>query len=154
MFLGLTLIELVVVIVVVGVLAAIAIPSYQDYTVRAQVTEGLNISDPAKLSVAQAYARSAAWPKSLPANETASLKGKYVDQVYVTRGTIYIEYGGLANARLSGQHLTIRPTINSVGEIVWSCGFHKADGFDPPSGAAAPSDTTVPTKDLPASCRM
>lgn len=149
-----TLIELAIVIMVIGVLAAIAIPAYQDYTVRSQVTEGLMIASGVKVGIAEAYGRSASWPADLAmANVRATPSGKYVEQVTVSRGTIFIEYGGASNANISGRVLTVRPTLTTTGTIDWSCGYQSERGLDPPTGPAAPHSTTIPQKFLPADCR-
>jgi type IV pilus assembly protein PilA len=142
------------VLFVIGVLGAIAIPQYEDYTVRAQVAEGLSLADGVKIAVAERYGRSSAWPPTLgPKDIGNSASGRFVSQVYVNRGTIFIEYGGQANMQLADHQLTLRPTVSAVGEVLWSCGFRAAKGLDPPSGPASPAATTVPIKFLPTACR-
>jgi type IV pilus assembly protein PilA len=102
---GFTLIELMIVVAIIGILAAIAIPAYQDYTIRAQVTEGLNLADAVKTGVAEYYANNGTWPVGLvganPALGYTSLpSGKYVASVNVATGTINITYGLQSNANL------------------------------------------------------
>ncbi len=97
---GFTLIELMIVIAIIGILAAIAIPAYQDYTVRAQVTEGLNLAGDLKAAVAEDFANTGAWA---PTEQTLGIvegakTGKYVADVDVGTGTITITYGLQANA--------------------------------------------------------
>src|SRR2546421_650669 len=103
---GFTLIELMIVVAIIGILAAIAIPAYQDYTIRSQVTEGLNLASSVKASVAEYYANNGTWPVGLvgaaPAlGYTADPSGKYVADITVATGTITITYGNQANANLT-----------------------------------------------------
>ena len=172
---GFTLIELMIVVAIIGILAAIAIPAYQDYTIRSQVTEGLNLAAAVKASVAEYYAQNGVWPLSLtqlgmdptPGNAPS---GKYVDQVLVANGTINIRYQHdapfQANASIDEAILSLRPTISgtsaatSNGDVVWTCGTKAIVGVDPPAPATpAAADATTLTaannkaKYVPANCR-
>jgi type IV pilus assembly protein PilA len=166
---GFTLIELMIVVAIIGILAAIAIPAYQDYTIRSQVTEGLNLAGAVKASVAEFYAQNGTWPATLtelgndPANPPS---GKYVSSVLVDNGTINITYsnqnGFQANANIDGDVLSLRPTISgtdaatSNGDVVWNCGARTVVGVDPASGGAGADATTFidsKAKYVPANCR-
>ena len=154
---GFTLIELMIVVAIIGILAAIAIPAYQDYTVRAQVTEGLNLASDLKASVAESFAQTGVWPANevtLGLTEGAKT-GKYVSDIDVNLGTIEIAYGLQANATAlaAGQNmLVLRPYVSLNNDVIWVCGLNVV-----PSGASdignAATATTVLPKYLPANCR-
>ena len=154
---GFTLIELMIVVAIIGILAAIAIPAYQDYTVRAQVTEGLNLASDMKAAVAETFANTGSWPADNAAlGITAVKSGKYVTGVVVDTGTIQITYGNQANADAlaAGQNqLDLRPTVSANGDVIWNCGRRTEVGADPTSGGSTANGTTVLDKYLPATCR-
>jgi type IV pilus assembly protein PilA len=154
---GFTLIELMIVVAIIGILAAIAIPAYQDYTIRSQVTEGLNLAADLKAAVAEEYASTGAFPADNAAvGITAAKSGKYVDNVLISNGTINISYDNdQANANLrSNPILSLRPMVSANGDVIWVCGRAA-----PPAGAvdaatASDADTTsVEAKYLPKTCR-
>src|SRR6201986_4166113 len=99
---GFTLIELMIVIAIIGILAAIAIPAYQNYTIRSQVTEGLTLADGWKTAIAEYYANTGCWPLQTNLAGTCNSVGKYESSVTVTTGgVIAITYGGQANAKIN-----------------------------------------------------
>jgi type IV pilus assembly protein PilA len=138
----------------IGVLAAIAIPAYQDYTIRSQVTEGLNLAGAAKAAVAESFAETGAWPTDEKQLGLEGIqRGHFVTSVTVSKGTVVIGYGGEANALIARHQLTLRPTITEQGDVIWSCGYAQDRGIDPRKGGAAPHATNVARKYLPSSCR-
>ena len=120
-----------------GILAAIAIPAYQSYTIRAQIVEGLNVASPYKAAIAAEIAA------GTPLNRIDSSKldvslpdtAKYVDSVRVIQGAIDIHYGRAANKKIEGGHLVLIPGVKG-NEVQWLCGH-----------ASAPPDVTVPVQD-------
>jgi type IV pilus assembly protein PilA len=157
---GFTLIELMIVVAIIGILAAIAIPAYQDYTIRAQVTEGLNLASAAKAGVSETFANTGAWPADLTAagmDNANPPSGKYVSSVRITTGTITVTYGNQANAVIGAKTVGLQPRISANNDVVWICGYHSSVGIagitDPLSGAApAPTNSLLP-KYLPQNCR-
>ena len=88
---GFTLIELMIVVAIIGILAAIAIPAYQDYTIRSQVTEGLNLAADLKAAVAESFAQNGLWPVDNAAVGLTQLKsGKYVQQVDIDKDRLVL----------------------------------------------------------------
>ncbi|HGO8290397.1 TPA: pilin, partial [Neisseria meningitidis] len=88
---GFTLIELMIVIAIVGILAAVALPAYQDYTARAQVSEAILLAEGQKSAVTEYYLNHGEWPKNNTSAGVASsseIKGKYVEKVEVAKGVI------------------------------------------------------------------
>ena len=136
-----------------GILAAIAIPAYQDYTIRSQVTQGLNLSAPLERAITAAYSANGAWPADLAAVKfNQPLSGSYVAAIDVVHGTIRIRFGNKASRLIADQSLALRPTLSGQ-RVLWSCGYGAPQGSDPPSGPSAVAQTTIPKHFLPQRCR-
>jgi type IV pilus assembly protein PilA len=163
---GFTLIELMIVVAIIGILAAIAIPAYQDYTIRTQVSEGLTLASDVKAGVAEYAAQTGDWPLDLAEAGLGSAvagdkSGRYVESINVSNGTIVITYGRDANSKIAGSILSIRPLTNENGDVVWQCGLsNQPAGTYVNSGGSAGTgtdsdagSTDLSDKHMPASCR-
>lgn len=124
---GFTLIELMIVVAIIGILAAIAIPAYQDYTIRTKVSEGLNLASMAKLAVSETRQSTGAWPvgnggAGLPPTITST----YVTSVVVAdaAGIITVTYS--APTQVAGKTIIMTPTEVS-GAINWACNTGTVD---------------------------
>jgi type IV pilus assembly protein PilA len=142
---GFTLIELMIVIAIIGILAAIAIPAYQDYIVRSKVSEGLNMAGAAKLAVAETYDSTGVLPATnFPAGlpQAGSIIGSYVTSITVTDGVVDILYNSSVGGNPTANQgvLTLTPST-SAGSMMWVCA----------SGVS--SGVTISNKYLPANCR-
>jgi uncharacterized RDD family membrane protein YckC/Tfp pilus assembly major pilin PilA len=139
----------------IGILAGIAIPAYQDYTIRAQVTQGLVSAEAYKIAVSEAMAggRDPSAITSDNLNVARSRLPPYVKKIDVISGTVAIEYGGPANNNIHGKTLVLVPGKSAAGELVWVCGRSRA----PPDVQLvidnAGALTTVPERFLPLACR-
>jgi type IV pilus assembly protein PilA len=144
---GFTLIELMIVVAIIGILAAVAIPAYQDYTIRAQVSEGLSLASGAKTALSEFYNQRGRFPgdnDSLGLSAPTAITGSYVSAVDASQGTdggiIAVTFGEGVNTQISGSILEVS-AVTSAGSIKWAC------------RAGSSGSPVLDAKYLPTNCR-
>ncbi|HGG9794141.1 TPA: pilin [Neisseria meningitidis] len=158
---GFTLIELMIVIAIVGILAAVALPAYQDYTARAQVSEAILLAEGQKSAVTEYYLNHGIWPKNNTSAGVASsskIKGKYVEKVEVANGVVTAEMKSSGvNKEIQGKKLSLWAKRQD-GSVKWFCGQPVTrDNAKATADDAVKADTAngkqIDTKHLPSTCR-
>ena len=146
----------IVTVVIIGVLAAIAIPAYQDYTIRVQVTEGLNLAATYKAAVEKSGPSTVAEIAAIDSKSVGlptEVRAAFVDSISIQSGAVVIHYGKGALPALAGQQLVLVPAIGQTRDLVWICGRANAPANATPVVPDYARYTSVPDKYLPMSCR-
>ncbi len=136
---GFTLIEIMIVVAIIGILTAIAIPMYLDYTTRSQIAEGLNVAGGAKAAVTEYYQDRGAFPTNnaeAGLDSPGNISGKFVSSVSVNGAVVTILYGNEAHPFINGEAVILTAT-DHLGSVGWACA----------------SDGVIQAKHMPSSCR-
>ncbi|HGO8721459.1 TPA: pilin [Neisseria meningitidis] len=157
---GFTLIELMIVIAIVGILAAVALPAYQDYTARAQVSEAILLAEGQKSAVTEYYLNHGIWPannNSAGVATSTDIKGKYVQSVEVKNGVVTATMASSnVNNEIKGKKLSLWAK-RQAGSVKWFCGQpvtrDATASADVKAATANGTDDKINTKHLPSTCR-
>ncbi|HHY5318442.1 TPA: pilin [Neisseria meningitidis] len=153
---GFTLIELMIVIAIVGILAAVALPAYQDYTARAQVSEAILLAEGQKSAVTEYYLNHGIWPgdnSSAGVATSSEIKGKYVEKVEVAKGVITATMLSTGvNKEIQGKKLSLWAK-RQAGSVKWFCGQPVQRAKADADAVTAAANKKIDTKHLPSTCR-
>ncbi|EMU1853517.1 pilin [Neisseria gonorrhoeae] len=155
---GFTLIELMIVIAIVGILAAVALPAYQDYTARAQVSEAILLAEGQKSAVTEYYLNHGIWPANNTSAGVASppsdIKGKYVQKVEVNNGVVTATMASSnVNKEIKDKKLSLWARREN-GSVKWFCGQPVTRDDNAANDDVKADDTKkIETKHLPSTCR-
>ncbi|HEZ0047137.1 TPA: pilin, partial [Neisseria meningitidis] len=146
---GFTLIELMIVIAIVGILAAVALPAYQDYTARAQVSEAILLAESQKSAVTEYYLNHGIWPgdnSSAGVASSSEIKGKYVEKVEVAKGVITATMLSTGvNKEIQGKKLSLWAKRQD-GSVKWFCGQPVTRAANNTADDAVKADTAANDK--------
>jgi uncharacterized RDD family membrane protein YckC/Tfp pilus assembly major pilin PilA len=138
----------------IGIIAGIVIPAYQEYTIRAQVSDGLLLTNQLETAVVKSYQSNKVWPTSITELSLSQpLSGPYIAALAVDHGAISVTYGNQANPLIANQVLSFRPSLDKSGAVLWTCGYATPGSSEDPNSLAGPNITDIKAKFLPAACR-
>lgn len=153
---GFTLIELMIVVAIIGILGTMVVPTYQDFIVRSQIAEAIQLSDGVKRQISTYYTENKHFPQNnaqAGVPEAQHLIGNYVTSITVEQGAIHIQLGNRINAQVKDKLLSLQPAIveaNPDSPISWTCGYAQAvDGMR----TQGENKTNIPAPYLQLNCR-